>query len=251
VQLSGGGASPAVPEQGSVACPSDPLGPEPFASHRPHPPVGYRPCSFATLSPAGRLPPPPGTRCPKIHSGACPARDFRSLRGTRLRHGPAPEFVFLSGAGGRVVILARQPNPVNWARLPAAGLRPRQPEPNFSAAKSLQNTDRAGSWRLDGDRARHPGRDPVRRVGGRIFLPRGEIWTGWRQANRIPVTAIAAFSPAYLELVRMLPEIAPLLSVGDRIVIAGRRGSVGRAPSGIERWSPGQLDARLRNFRGT
>jgi hypothetical protein len=49
----------------------------------------------------------------------------------------------------------------------------------------------------------------------------------------------------------MLPEIAPLPSVGGRIVIAGRRGSIGVAPSGIERWSPGQLDALLRNFRGT
>jgi hypothetical protein len=47
------------------------------------PPACWLPaCSFATLSPAGRLPPLPGTRCPKIHSGACPARDFRSLPGT-------------------------------------------------------------------------------------------------------------------------------------------------------------------------
>jgi hypothetical protein len=53
----------------------------------------------------------------------------------------------------------------------------------------------------------------------------------------------------------MLPEIAPLRSVGGRIVIAGRRGSIAGAAlgprRGIERWSPGQSDALLRNFRGT
>src|ERR1700693_1658899 len=89
------------------------------------------------------------------------------------------------------------------------------------------------------------------RHGRHISLLRGEIWTDLRQADRIPVTATAAFSPAYCELVRMLPGIAPLPSVGDPIVIAGRRGSAGIAPSGIERWSPGKFNAPLHNFRGT
>ncbi len=93
---------------------------------------------------------------------------------------------------------------------------------------------------------------PLNDINGRAHLPAaGEIWSDPRQANRIPVTAIAAVRPAYSELVRMLPGSAPLLSVGDTSVIAGRRGSAGIAPSEIERWSPGQVDALLRNFRGT
>jgi hypothetical protein len=228
-----------------------PAGPGTVRVPPPHQPVGYRPALLPLCLQPDDCRRHPGLGVRRFTQEPAQREISARYAGPDLRHGPAPVFVFLSGAGARVVILARQPNPVNWARLPAAGLRPRQPAPNFSAAKSLQNTDRAGLGGLTEIGPGIPGETQARRVGGRIFLPRGEIWTGRRQANRIPVTAIAAFSPAYLELVRMLPEIAPLLSVGDRIVITGRRGSVGRAPSGIERWSPRQWDARLRNFRGT
>jgi hypothetical protein len=71
------------------------------------------------------------------------------------------------------------------------------------------------------------------------------------QADRITVTDVAAYSKAYFELVRLLPEVAPCLSVGEEILIAGRTASVRIGPSGVEIWQPGKLAALVRNFRGT
>jgi hypothetical protein len=90
-----------------------------------------------------------------------------------------------------------------------------------------------------------------RRIAGRLFVQRGQVWTDLAHADRITVTAIAAYSKAYFEMVRLLPEVAPYLSVGDEIVIAGRRASIRIGAEGIEVWRPGQLGDLVRNFRGT
>ena len=90
-----------------------------------------------------------------------------------------------------------------------------------------------------------------RRVGGRLFVQRGRVWTDVGHADRISITEIAAYSRAYFDLVRQLPEVAQYLAVGGEVLIAGRRESIRVAPSGIEAWKPGQLEQLVRNFRGT
>ena len=84
-----------------------------------------------------------------------------------------------------------------------------------------------------------------------MFVLRDSVWTDIGNADRIPITAVAAFSPAYFALVRMLPELAPYLSAGEDVLVAGRRGSIRIAQQGIESWKPGELAALVRNFRGT
>jgi hypothetical protein len=91
----------------------------------------------------------------------------------------------------------------------------------------------------------------TRLVAGRLFVQRNRVWTDVAHTDRITVTAIAAYSKAYFDLVRQLPEVAPYLSVGDEVLIAGRRASVRVGSSGIEVWQPGQLAEVVRNFRGT
>jgi hypothetical protein len=49
----------------------------------------------------------------------------------------------------------------------------------------------------------------------------------------------------------MLPELAPYLSAGDEVLVAGRRGSIRIARQGIDSWKPGELTEVVRNFRGT
>jgi hypothetical protein len=90
-----------------------------------------------------------------------------------------------------------------------------------------------------------------RRVGGRLFVRRGQVWTDVGHPDRITVTAVAAYSKAYFDLVRVLPEVAPYLAIGEEVLIAGREASVRIGPSGVEIWQPGQLAALVRNFRGT
>jgi hypothetical protein len=120
----------------------------------------------------------------------------------------------------------------------------------FSESKSLASADAAAAERLEA-LAPAQARSPATRAGGRLFVKRGAVWTDLAQVDRITITAVAAYSRAYFQLVRVLPEIAPCLSVGDEVLIAGRRASVQIGRSGIEGWKPGELEDLVRNFRGT
>ncbi len=73
-------------------------------------------------------------------------------------------------------------------------------------------------------------------MGGKPYLCAPDsVWTDLRNPDRIPVTALAAFSAAYFALVRMLPEVISYLSAGEDVLVE----------------KPGELAAVVRNFRGT
>ena len=95
-----------------------------------------------------------------------------------------------------------------------------------------------------------PGRSEVRRVGGRLFVQSDGVWTDAAYRDSLKVVEVAPFSDAYFALVRALPEIAPCLSVGDRVVVAGRHGGVKIVASGRTTWRPGELETLVRAFRG-
>jgi hypothetical protein len=120
----------------------------------------------------------------------------------------------------------------------------------FTETKTLQNADEvaAGAAGALGSTA---GRLASKQVGSRVFVLRDSVWTDIGNADRIPVTAVAAFSPAYFALVRMLPELTPYLSAGEDVLIAGRRTNIRVARQGIESWKAGELVAVVRNFRGS
>lgn len=121
----------------------------------------------------------------------------------------------------------------------------------LSKANTLAAADQAAADRLTTLTPRGAPDRKMRRVAGRLFIQRDLVWTDVGHADRISVTEIAAYSRAYFDLVRQLPEVTPYLSVGDAVVIAGRRESIRIGPSGINAWKPGQLGALVRNFRGT
>ncbi|HEV7366661.1 MAG TPA: VIT domain-containing protein [Gemmatimonadales bacterium] len=118
-------------------------------------------------------------------------------------------------------------------------------------SKTLAATDEVASSRLESLAKDESAASATRLVAGRLFIRRGQVWTDVAHADRITVTAVAAYSKAYFDLVRQLPEVAPYLLVGDEVLIAGRRASVQVSGSGIEVWQPGQLAEVVRNFRGT
>jgi Ca-activated chloride channel family protein len=120
----------------------------------------------------------------------------------------------------------------------------------FAQAKTLQRADEMAAGAVGG-LGPTAGRQAPKLVGGRMFLLRDSVWTDLGNADRISITAVAAFSPAYFALVRMLPELTPYLSAGDDVLVAGRRSSIRIARQGIESWKPGELAALVRNFRGT
>jgi Ca-activated chloride channel homolog len=120
----------------------------------------------------------------------------------------------------------------------------------FVETKTLQGAEEIAAAGVGGMRP-IAGAPAAKQMGGRMFVLRDSVWTDLGNANRIPITAVAAFSPAYFAVVRMLPELTPYLSAGEDVLVAGRRGSIRIAHQGIESWKPGELEALVRNFRGT
>jgi Ca-activated chloride channel homolog len=118
-------------------------------------------------------------------------------------------------------------------------------------SKTLAAADEVASSRLRSLTVGVAAAPATRLAGGRLFVRRDQVWTDVGHADRITVTAVVAYSRAYFDLVRQLPELTPYLSVGDEVLIAGRRGSVRVGGSGIDTWKPGQLAEVVRNFRGT
>ncbi len=119
----------------------------------------------------------------------------------------------------------------------------------LAEANTLQRADEMAAGVVGGLGA--TGSQAPKLVGGRMFVLRDSVWTDLGNADRISITAVAAFSPAYFALVRMLPELTPYLSAGEAVLVAGRRGSIRIGRQGIESWKPGELAALVRNFRGT
>jgi Ca-activated chloride channel family protein len=121
----------------------------------------------------------------------------------------------------------------------------------LAEVKSLNAAEEVAQSRVEAAIRDRTSQMALRRVGSRVFVQRGEVWTDLAQTDRIPVTVVAEFSRAYFDVVRMLPELAPYLSVGNQVLVAGRQASIQIAPSGIQELDRGQLNALVGHFRGT
>ncbi len=120
-----------------------------------------------------------------------------------------------------------------------------------SEVKTLASANAAADDRL----ARTPGAvggvgADSRRIAGRVFVDRSGVWTDMTYKANSPTIAVKPFSPAYFELVRALPELAPWLGIGEQVVIAGTRMSIRIDSTGVSVWNGNQLATTVRDFRG-
>jgi len=93
-----------------------------------------------------------------------------------------------------------------------------------------------------------PVRD-TRQVGDRLFVWRDSTWTDLRHERSRPVVTVEAFSDAYFELLRALPELGLAAVLEPAVLVAGRRVSVKIGMEGKTAWNEGELDALVRDFR--
>jgi len=115
-------------------------------------------------------------------------------------------------------------------------------------AGNLATADAAAAERAD-ELSRGSGR-AVRRVGGRLFVQQGTVWTDAAHLASLRVYEVAPFSDAYFALVRALPELAPFMGIGDEVLVAGRSASFKVTVQGATTWRAGELEAAVRAFRG-
>ncbi len=177
------------------------------------------------------------------------------VRNLGLRYGIVTEYTsYLVQEPGAV---ATVPPPVPLeredarAQTGAAAFDRARASSKLAEVKSLNAAEEVAQGRVEAAAKDPASRAMVRRVGGRVFVQRGEVWTDLAHSDRIPITVVAEFSRAYFDLVRMLPELAPYLSVGNQVLVAGRQASIRIAPSGIQELDRGQLNALVGHFRGT
>jgi hypothetical protein len=90
----------------------------------------------------------------------------------------------------------------------------------------------------------------TRAVGGRLFRQRDGVWTDVAHDTRKRVVRVEAFSGAYFELLRVLPEIEPVLRELGTVVIAGAELSVHVGDEGVEDITNPELRELVAGFRG-
>jgi hypothetical protein len=99
-------------------------------------------------------------------------------------------------------------------------------------------------------KALQPGAVPTTAIAGRVFRERDGVWTDVAFVEGARLIEIEAFSPAYFDVLRALPEIGPVLSEMDVVVIAGDRVALRIGEGGIDEMTSSELDELTTAFRG-
>lgn len=163
-------------------------------------------------------------------------------------HGRMP----MRGVGGRVVDFlapaARAPasTPTTGATAVRMAEAARQRRETASAA-DLARAEEQLAVEL-GDRSGAVG--APRAIAGRVFRLEGGVWTDVALDESARLIEIEAFSTAYFDLIRSLPELGLVLRELDEVVVAGARVAIRVGPEGRERMSAAELSEVVRGFRG-
>ena len=88
----------------------------------------------------------------------------------------------------------------------------------------------------------------TRVVAGRLFTLRDSVWTDLSASSEARTLRIRPFSEAYFELIRMLPELEPILRELDTVTIGGGRITLAFVEDGGARLT-GDRAALVRDFR--
>jgi len=187
--------------------------------------------------------------------GASPAI-IEEIRQLGLRYGLLTEYTsYLVTEPGSVAVPAAEPS-LRGGRDAAKAMSGQvaferaEASARQSEVKTLASANAAADDRL----ARTPGAvggvgADSRRLAGRVFVDRSGVWTDMTYKTGSPTIAVKPFSPAYFDLVRALPELAPWLGIGEQVVIAGVRISIRVDPTGLTEWHGDRLAETVRYFR--
>jgi len=88
-----------------------------------------------------------------------------------------------------------------------------------------------------------------KRVGGRTFHLDSGVWIDARPAGTTRVVTIKAYSKAYFDLAKRLPELSPVFGLGEQITVVGRGVVISvRIGSGVDTLSAAELDRISREW---
>ena len=116
-----------------------------------------------------------------------------------------------------------------------------------SAQRSMSTMAKMDSMGVADSRATT---DPnEQKVGGRTFRLDAGVWTDVRPAGTTRVVTIKAYSKAYFDLLKQLPELSSVVGLGEQITVVGRGVVISiRTASGTETLSGPELDRIAREW---
>src|SRR5207237_8377488 len=107
--------------------------------------------------------------------------------------------------------------------------------PRFEAAKAASG-QRAATSMAAADSASGMRDDAgVRRAGNVTFVLSDGVWTDVRYKKTGQVLRVKPFSDAYFKVLELEPDLREPFSVGERVIVAGRRMAIEVAPRGVGR----------------
>jgi hypothetical protein len=117
----------------------------------------------------------------------------------------------------------------------------------FEAARAAAD-QRALKSTVAIDSARRSSADASeRQVGGRTFRLVNDVWTDVRPAGSTRQVTVKAYSEAYFELLKQIPELAKIAGIGEQVTVNGRGVVISiRTASGAETLTRAEL-ARISN----
>lgn len=183
---------------------------------------------------------------------------IREVRDLGLRYGILTEYTSYLVQEPGMLAERRDVQPLNQAALspPASAPVAQTGQAAFDRARESGKLSRASSL-ADAETAADDklaaiggGSAELKRAGGRIFALRAGVWTDVNQRDSLRVLTVAPYSPAYFAVTRALPDLAASLSVGDSVLVAGRRASLQVAAGGREKLSEAEVREFVRGFRG-
>ncbi len=138
-------------------------------------------------------------------------------------------------------------------RMPVMAPMAAAPTVQFEAARTASAQRAASSMaQLDAVTvtASHGPTNPnEQRVGGRTFHLESGVWTDTRPAGSARVVTIKAYSKAYFDLLKQLPELTSVVSLGEQITVVGKGIVISiRTASGTETLSGAELDRIAREW---
>lgn len=182
----------------------------------------------------------------------------REVRELGLRHGilteytsylvQEPQLALQPGLGGR----PQPATPDRGMSAPAAqtgraAFERARESGQMLKANSLAEADAVADSRLAQS---GPGSPELRRAGGRVFRRVANGWTDVAHGDSLRVVKVAPYSAAYFAVLRALPELGEALTVGDAVLVAGRRASLEVAADGRATLTDGEIQKLVRDFRG-
>ena len=90
--------------------------------------------------------------------------------------------------------------------------------------------------------------ETIRRADNHSFTLRDGVWSDTRQVTNTRVIKVKAFSSAYFALVRRMPELGPLFSVGAQVCVQGRAVTIEVGAEGLSELDDTSLDAVVRDW---